>query len=85
MFPNFFFYNKKAKHYIHIDGFPLPPTFRSKEEVLRYLGKPSKTEINKELIYFLSIPDSYQDRNFVKCSPQNDGSYIVSEIILGNY
>jgi hypothetical protein len=78
---NYYFFNKKAGHYVHIDGLPLPSSCASKAEVLRLFSKPSKIEANGDLIYYLSLPNHYGNRNFIKWSPLPDGKYAMEEKI----
>ena len=78
---NYYFYNKKARHYVHIDCLPLPSSCDSKIEVIRLFGKPSKIEANGDLIYYLSLPNHYGNRNFIKWSPIFNGKYAMEEEI----
>jgi hypothetical protein len=74
---NYFFYNRKAGHYVHIYGCPLPQFCESKVEVLHLFGKPSKVEDNGDLVYYLSLPNHYGDRNFIRWSVLPDGKYAM--------
>ena len=77
----FFFYNKKAGHYICIDGFPLPSSCVSKSEVIRLFGKPSKIDKNGDLLYYISKPNYYGHPNVIKWSPLPNGQYVIDIII----
>ena len=77
---NYFFYNKQARHYVWIDGLPLPQSCDSKAEVLRLFGKPSKEDADGSLIYYLfSLPNIYGRINHIRWSPQLNGKYLLEE------
>lgn len=75
---DYFFYNKKAKHYIWISGFPLPSSCDSKAEVKRLFGKPTKVETNGDLIYHISLPGRYGRPSYIRWSPLPNGKYSVT-------
>ena len=78
---NYFFYNKKAGHYVHIFGLPLPQFCESQAEILRLFGKPSVIESNGDLIYYLSLPNHYGNRNLIKWSILPNGKFGMEEKI----
>jgi hypothetical protein len=78
---DYFFYCKQAGHYVLIDYAPFPSSCDSRTEVIKVFGKPSKVDPNGDLIYYLSLPNRYGNRNLMKCSPLSNGKYAIDIVI----